>query len=95
MRNLLLFSLVFFTIAAQGQQLAGNELLERAIAYHDPDGDWPSFRGQLSITTKAPDKDDRTSEIILDLPSQYFKLTAMGRTLCSFEMIRRTSEHKF
>lgn len=70
---LLLIGLVFTPIKAQ--QITGNELLEKAIQYHDPNNVWPSFHGKLSITMETPNNNDRVSDVILNLPAEHFKLT--------------------
>ncbi len=57
------------------QEISGDALLEKAIAYHDPQNKWPSFKGTLQITTNSPDGSSRIRDISLDLPDQYFKLT--------------------
>jgi hypothetical protein len=71
---LIFLSLVLTTSTAQ--DLSGQQLLEKAIQYHDPGDAWRSFQGKLSITSATPDKSDRTSEVILDLPAQYYKIEA-------------------
>ncbi|MGB5386107.1 MAG: DUF6503 family protein, partial [Eudoraea sp.] len=57
-----------------GQNLTATQLLNKAIAYHDPQGNWEDFSGELFITMKTPNNSDRLSEITIDLPQQYFKL---------------------
>ncbi|PCJ92825.1 MAG: hypothetical protein COA50_14935 [Flavobacteriaceae bacterium] len=73
-RYFFLFAL-FFLSKTNGQTLTGPQLLEKAIAHHDPNGAWGTFKGKLSITMQTPDNSDRISDIILDLPLQYFSLT--------------------
>lgn len=73
-RYFFLFALLFL-IKTHGQTLTGPQLLEKAIAYHDPNGTWETFKGKLSITMQTPGNSDRISDIILDLPSEYFSLT--------------------
>lgn len=71
------FLLLFFALNTTiifGQDLTATQLLNKAIAYHDPQGNWEDFRGQLFITMKTPNSSDRLSEITIDLPQQYFKL---------------------
>ncbi len=65
------------------QKLTGPELLDNSLSYHDPIGNWASFKGKLSITMTSPDAKTRTSEIVIDLPKQYFELTSTteGNTL--------------
>jgi hypothetical protein len=67
---------LLFTALGLGQAPSGTQLLDSTINYHDPNGVWPSFRGQLFITMQSPEKGDRVSEITLNLPAEYFKLTA-------------------
>lgn len=68
-----LFVVLIFTKAG-AQELTGNQLLEKAIAYHDPNKNWKSFNGRLFITMETPDASDRVTEIAMNLPAQYFKL---------------------
>jgi len=71
---LLLF--VFFTFSIQAQEITGEELLEKAIKYHDPEGNWETFNGTLFVTMKTPNKPNRNSEIKIDFPNQYFYVKA-------------------
>ncbi len=63
-----LTSITFF-----GQELTGEQLLDKAIAYHDPNGVWETFNGELHITMLTPNKGKRVSEITLNLPKEYYK----------------------
>ncbi|MBT8223366.1 MAG: hypothetical protein KJN96_09380, partial [Eudoraea sp.] len=56
------------------QQLSGEELLEHAIRYHDPEGNWNSFKGQFLVVMDSPDRPKRTSDITMDLSNSYFHL---------------------
>ena len=55
-------------------QISGNELLDRAIEYHDPDNNWDTFSGTLNIALALADGSTRTSSITLDIPNSYFKI---------------------
>lgn len=95
----LFFSLTLSTSFAQ--DLTGEQLLEKTIRYHDPRGVWPAFHGELTILSSTPGKGDRVSEVILDLPAQYFKLSAardgdtityvMDKSSCTPELNGNTS----
>lgn len=65
--GLCIFSNTFF-----GQNLSGNELLNKAIAYHDPNGNWSIFNGSLNVTMEIPEKPNRNTEIKINLPEEYF-----------------------
>jgi hypothetical protein len=64
-------------ILGHAQSLTGPQLLEKAINFHDPNGAWPSLHAQLNITMSTPDGKKRASEIIVNLPMQYFKATSI------------------
>ncbi len=57
-------------------QLTGDQLLNKAIEYHDPQGKWDSFSGTLFVTMETPKRPDRDSEIQIDLPNEFFKVKA-------------------
>jgi hypothetical protein len=58
------------------QELTGEELLNRAIQYHDPNGNWTTFNGTLKVIMTIPKKPNRNSEIKIDLPNEYFYVKA-------------------
>lgn len=59
-------------ISTFSQEITGNELLTNAIKHHDPNNNWKSFNGKLQITMEIPNKTNRESEIIINLPNEYF-----------------------
>lgn len=73
-----LTTLLVILLAFQGfsQVITGNQLLEKAIAYHDPHGNWDTFNGELFITMKTPKDDDRKSHLKINLPEEYFYVKA-------------------
>ncbi|MDO5978544.1 DUF6503 family protein [Flavivirga spongiicola] len=74
----LLLTLAFFGLLPQlnSQNLTGTQLLEKAIQYHDQDGNWSSFNGQFSVTMETPNNSPRHSNIIINLPEDYFQVIA-------------------
>lgn len=74
-KSLFIFcSLIFFKASAQ--EITGDQLLDKAINYHDPNHHYNDFKGALSIAMKMPDGRERLSQVSIDLPKQYFKLSA-------------------
>jgi len=77
-----------------GQELTGDQLLEKAIAYHDPQGNWSSFVGDLTVTMSMPDKPDRVSELSMNLVEEFFQIISerdgikidrkLNKNVCSF-----------
>ncbi len=76
MKNLTIFLVLFLSIVSYSQELTGDELLEKAIQYHDPNGNWETFQGTLFVSMETPDKPVRNSEIRIDLPKEVFYVKA-------------------
>ena len=56
------------------QEISGNELLNKAIAYHDPSNNYDTFKNTLVITTQTPDGKERKSTMKIDATAQNFEL---------------------
>ena len=69
---------LFYSIAGllslNAQEITGEELLEKAIAYHDPNGVWEDFQAAFVVQMTTPDRPVRTSSIQMDFPKQLFDL---------------------
>lgn len=76
MKKLMTLFLLFSTIISFTQEITGDELLEKAIQYHDPNGNWETFKGVLFVSMQTPKKTNRESEINIDIPNQYFSVKA-------------------
>lgn len=63
------------------QELTGEQLLENAIAYHDPHSNWTTFQGKLHITMSTPDGKERQSAVHIDLPKEYFQLISVKENI--------------
>jgi len=76
MHKYLIVNLFFlFGVTSFCQFKTAEELLEKSIAYHDPNGVWNTYSGSLTITATRPNASDRVSLITLDHPSEYFSMT--------------------
>ena len=71
--------LLSFTIYTQN--LTANDLLDKAIEYHNPNGDWEGFNDTFTVVMTTPNAPKRTSVISIDLPKQYFSVTATKDTV--------------
>ncbi|PQJ32907.1 hypothetical protein BST92_13680 [Nonlabens arenilitoris] len=60
----------------QAQELSGQQLLDKAIQHHDPDGNWQTFQDYFQVTMTTPRNSDRVSNIEINLPAQRFALVA-------------------
>lgn len=78
------FTILFLFIAnlfAFGQDLTGEELLNKSIAYHDPLDKWNTFNGSFNVEMESPKSSKRTTEIQINLPKEYFYSKAVRDTL--------------
>jgi hypothetical protein len=62
---------------SNSQLLNGEELLNKAIEYHDPNDLWKSFNGQFLVTMETPNKSDRNTEITIDILNEFFNSKAL------------------
>lgn len=76
MKKLTLVFAFLLSVNGFSQELTGEQLLEKAINYHDPNGNWNTFNGELFVTMKTPKSDDRKSQIKINLPQEYFYVKA-------------------
>ncbi|MDX1461415.1 MAG: DUF6503 family protein [Marinirhabdus sp.] len=72
----LCFCFILMCFGSVTAQLSASEVLERSIAYHDPDDKWKTFNGTFQITMTTPNKGDRVSQITINLPGNYFSVNA-------------------
>jgi hypothetical protein len=75
-KRLFILIILIFTLQSHTQDLNGKQLLEKAIQYHDPNGNWKYFKGNLFVTMETPKNPNRDSEIFIDIPNEYFLLKA-------------------
>jgi len=81
MKKLTTLLALFITISSFSQSTTGNELLEKAIQFHDPNGNWNTFKGDFFVTMETPNNGVRKSKITIDLPNQYFSVLAKKDTI--------------
>jgi len=84
-RYIYILMAVLLPLAVVAQELTGKQLLEKSIQHHDPNSNWNSFKGTLTVTMATPNSSDRTTKITLDFPSQFYSSTVQkdGNTIIS------------
>ena len=70
----LVFAFVLSGPLAKAQEMTAEQVLDKAIAFHDPEGKWENFKGEFTVKMRTPKNPDRTSVIQLDFPKQLFSL---------------------
>lgn len=74
MKKTTLFIVLLFAVKVYSQEITGNQLLEKAIQYHDPNNNWATFKGSFKVAMETPKSPKRISEISIDLQEQFFSL---------------------
>ena len=72
MPKLLFFLGLALLAAAQPQPLTGPQLVQKTIAYHDPQGQWPTLRTRLFFESTSAAGKASTFEVELDNATGYF-----------------------
>lgn len=94
MKKLTTLLLLFFSIISFSQEITGDELLKKAIQFHDPNGNWNTFKGTLFVTMETPKSSPRESKISINLPKEYFAVVAKRDTIIT-EYIVDKNEIRF
>ncbi len=85
MKNLLIIVAFFFSMHSFSQEIIGKQLLEKAINFHDPNGNWNTFKGTLFVTMETPKSPKRESEIKIDFANQFFSVKAkIGKNVTEY-----------
>ena len=73
----LVFTFLLFTHTLLfSQDVTAKQLLDKTIAYHDPNNTWSTFNGEFTVVMTTPNNSDRKSKINIDLPKELFSVTA-------------------
>jgi len=89
MKNLLIILVLFVSIQSFSQEITGRELLEKAIKFHDPNGNWETFKGTLNITMESPSSEKRISKVLINLPNQHFEIKATsGQKITEYILLK-------
>lgn len=96
MKKIIIISFLFISQHFFSQEIKGEELLEKAIQFHDPDNNWQSFNGVFNVTMNYLNGSERKSKININLPNQYFSVFAfkdsietkyiVDKSKCSFSL---------
>ncbi|WP_432412527.1 DUF6503 family protein [Rasiella sp. SM2506] len=72
---ILAFSLFILNVKnSSAQEMKASEVLDKAIAYHDPNGNWEQFNSTFQVTMATPENLDRVSDITINIADDFFKL---------------------
>ncbi len=86
-KSITLALMLFVLVVAKGQELTGTQLLDKAIAYHDPNGNWKQFQGILHLVQTRADNSKGKSEAYMNLPKQVFGLKTVRDTITTYRKL--------
>ena len=81
MKTVISILFLCFTLNGWSQNISPNKLLENAIKYHDPNNTWSTFSGNFKVTMTTPNQASRKSDITINLPAEFFNVTAVKDTV--------------
>ena len=74
LRKLLPLLMMLACAPLWSQSVTPSQLLEKSIAYHDPEGQWGRLRADFEILAERPGGSDRVSAIHMDQPASLFRI---------------------
>lgn len=86
---IIIFSLLLFYNCEQ--ELNGDLLLNKAIAYHDPDNHWSTLQDSLLVVMETPDQSNRVSRLYINLPDDQFYVKSTRDTLSTEYIVKKDS----
>jgi len=81
--------ILFFILLSCNSPLTGEKLLALSISHHDPNNNWSTFNDSLFITMEIPGDANRDSEIIINIPEEYFYVKAIRDTLTTEYLLNK------
>ena len=80
MHKYLFVILIIASLFSCEKDLTSQQLLEKTIAYHDPNNLWNSFNSDFHVTMETPDSPNRESDITINIPESAFYMKAVRET---------------
>lgn len=73
-----LYILIYSTLSISlglAQSISGKQLLEKSIAFHDPNNQWATFSSEFKVVMNTPNRSPRISAIKINSPYEFFTIT--------------------
>lgn len=91
MKKILWLSCFVLVLNGYSQELSASDLLDKAIAFHDPHSNWKAFNDSFKVVMETPNKPKRVSTITINLPKQLFHVVAKRRGVTTDLMVKQDS----
>ncbi|NRA94473.1 MAG: hypothetical protein HRU26_17720 [Psychroserpens sp.] len=89
--SLFLFVFILNSFAVCTKSISGSDLLDLSIQFHDPEGHWDTFSGEMQIVMNMPERSERTTVVSIDLPKEYFKTYTQQDSITTTMIIDKSS----
>jgi len=76
MKSFFVLVIIIISLQSFSQNISPEKLLENTVNYHDPNGNWSSFKTSFTVVMTTPEVSKRTSKININLPTEYFSVEA-------------------
>jgi hypothetical protein len=80
---------MFSLFSVWSQELTAAQLLDKSIAFHDPDKQWSTFEGDFTVEMTTPNASKRVSHIKINLPLEYFSVSAKRDSVNTYYEINK------
>jgi len=71
------------------EPITGEILLDKAINYHDPNGNWNTFNATFKVRMETPNSSDRLSVVSINLSEDLFSTTATRDTITTMYAVNK------
>jgi hypothetical protein len=71
-------SIYFLAISIHAQSITADQLVNRTIAFHDPDGWWDRVKMDMVIEMKTPNRPARLSNVVVDNINGGFEISVLS-----------------
>lgn len=76
----------FGTNASLIGQFDANSIIDKSIAYHDPDKNWDKFKGTFQVVFQPPEKEERTRVVTLNNRNGNFKMETLSDPFLMYQI---------
>jgi hypothetical protein len=83
------FFLLLISMSSFSQEISGDELLEKAIQFHDPNGNWETFEGSFLVRMETANSAPRESNIQINVSKEYFSVKAIRDTISTLYTVSK------
>ena len=96
MKNVILLCLLLLAVfrCDQPEEIVTSEdLLNKSIAYHDPNNKWETFQGEIKYSLTYADSSKREGDILFDFPNSRFEMNDTKDSIRTYSELDKDQCH--